>query len=48
MKEKGMKPQQDLYKQFISQKILRAAYSENQLLEVMTSFWFNHFSMWRW
>ena len=45
MKEKGMKPQQDLYKQFISQKILRAAYSENQLLEVMTSFWFNHFNV---
>ncbi len=45
MKEKGMKPQQDLYKQFISQKILRAAYSENQLQEVMTSFWFNHFNV---
>ncbi len=45
MTEKGMKPQQDLYKQFISQKILRAAYSENQLLEVMTSFWFNHFNV---
>jgi uncharacterized protein (DUF1800 family) len=45
MKKKGLKPQQDLYKQFISQKILRAAYSENQLLEVMTSFWFNHFNV---
>jgi uncharacterized protein (DUF1800 family) len=45
MKDKGLKPQQELYKQFISQKILRAAYSENQLQEVMTSFWFNHFNV---
>ena len=45
MKEKGLKPQQELYKQFISQKILRAAYSQNQLQEVMTSFWFNHFNV---
>ena len=45
MKEKGLKPQQDLYRQFISQKILRAAYSQNQLQEVMTSFWFNHFNV---
>lgn len=45
MKEKGLKPQQGLYKQFISQKILRAAYSQNQLQEVMTSFWFNHFNV---
>jgi uncharacterized protein (DUF1800 family) len=45
MKDKGLKPQQDLYKQFISQKILRAAYSENQLKEVLTSFWFNHFNV---
>jgi uncharacterized protein (DUF1800 family) len=45
MKDKGLRPQQELYKQFISQKILRAAYSENQLQEVMTSFWFNHFNV---
>jgi uncharacterized protein (DUF1800 family) len=45
MKDKGLRPQQDLYKQFISQKILRAAYSQNQLQEVMTSFWFNHFNV---
>ena len=45
MKEKGLKPQQELFKQLINQKILRAAYSENQLLEVMTSFWFNHFNV---
>ena len=45
MKDKGMKPQQELFRQLISQKILRAAYSQNQLLEVMTSFWFNHFNV---
>jgi uncharacterized protein (DUF1800 family) len=45
MKQKGLKPLQELYKQFISQKILRAAYSQNQLQEVMTSFWFNHFNV---
>jgi uncharacterized protein (DUF1800 family) len=28
-----------------SQKILRAAYSERQLEEVMTDFWFNHFNV---
>ncbi len=43
--EKGYKPEQDLFRQFISQKILRAAYSDNQLQEVMTDFWFNHFNV---
>jgi Protein of unknown function (DUF1800) len=36
MEEKGYKPEQDLFRQFICQKILRAAYSNNQLREVMT------------
>lgn len=45
MKEKGFKPQQDLYRQFISQKILRAVYTHNQLRELMTDFWFNHFNV---
>ncbi len=45
MKTKRLRPQQELYKQFTSQKILRAAYSQNQLQEVMTSFWFNHFNV---
>jgi uncharacterized protein (DUF1800 family) len=45
MFQKGYKPEQDLFRQFISQKILRAAYSNNQLLEVMTDFWFNHFNV---
>ncbi len=45
MNEKGYKPEQDLFRQFICQKILRAAYSNNQLQEVMTDFWFNHFNV---
>ncbi|MDN3583759.1 DUF1800 domain-containing protein [Mucilaginibacter flavus] len=45
MEQNGLKPQQELFRQFINQKILRAAYSDNQLQEVMTSFWFNHFNV---
>jgi uncharacterized protein (DUF1800 family) len=45
MMEKGLKPEQDLFRQFFSQKVLRAAYSHNQLQEVMTDFWFNHFNV---
>lgn len=45
MKDKGYRPQQELYRQFINQKILRATYSNNQLKELMTDFWFNHFNV---
>jgi len=45
MKDKGYRPLQDLYRQFFNQKILRAAYSENQLRELLTDFWFNHFNV---
>ncbi|HET8829136.1 MAG TPA: DUF1800 domain-containing protein [Pelobium sp.] len=45
MNTKGLRPQQELYRQFISQKILRATYTENQLQEVLTDFWFNHFNV---
>lgn len=45
MKQKGYKPQQELFRQFINQKILRAAYTENQLQEILTDFWFNHFNV---
>ncbi|HTN20079.1 MAG TPA: DUF1800 domain-containing protein [Pelobium sp.] len=45
MDKKGLKPPQELFRQFISQKILRATYSENQLQEVLTDFWFNHFNV---
>src|ERR1700744_4731237 len=45
MQEKGYKPIQELYRQFYCQKVLRAAYTNNQLQEVMTDFWFNHFNV---
>lgn len=44
-KEHGIKQQSEVVRQLINQKILRAAYSENQLLEVMASFWSNHFNI---
>ena len=45
MQQKGLKPERELFRQFVNQKILRAVYSNNQLQEVMTSFWFNHFNV---
>ena len=45
MQEKGYRPQKELFRQFINQKILSAAYSNNQLHQVLTEFWFNHFNV---
>ena len=45
MQQKGLKPQKELFQQLADQKVLRAAYSNNQLQEVMTDFWFNHFNV---
>ena len=45
MKANGYKPEGELIRQLINQKILRAAYSNNQLQEVMASFWYNHFNV---
>ncbi len=45
MKEKGYRPQQELFRQVTNQKLLRAAYSNNQLQEILTDFWFNHFNV---
>lgn len=45
MDSKGYKPQQELFRQFFDQKILRAAYTNNQLRELLTDFWFNHFNV---
>jgi uncharacterized protein (DUF1800 family) len=44
-KEKNLKTPRQLIEQFLTQKIYRAAYSERQLQEVMTEFWFNHFNV---
>jgi uncharacterized protein (DUF1800 family) len=43
--KKGFKPENELFRQLYCQKILRAAYAQNQLREVMTDFWFNHFNV---
>jgi uncharacterized protein (DUF1800 family) len=45
MQKKGLKPTQELFRQLYNQKVLRAAYSNNQLREVLTDFWFNHFNI---
>ncbi|MFM9837684.1 MAG: DUF1800 domain-containing protein [Cyclobacteriaceae bacterium] len=44
-KQKSLRDEKELYRQFIGQKILRATYSSNQLHEVLTDFWFNHFNV---
>ncbi len=45
METQGWRPQRDLFRQLVAHKILRARYSENQLAEVLTDFWFNHFNV---
>ena len=42
---KGFGLEQDLLRQFINQKVLRASYTNNQLHELLTDFWFNHFNV---
>ena len=45
-KEHGLRSYNALFNHEIqSQKVMRAVYSENQLTEVMTDFWFNHFNV---
>ena len=43
--EHGMRPPQFLLQELQGQKIIRAAYSDRQLQEEMTDFWFNHFNI---
>src|SRR5262245_31108472 len=45
MRERGLKPQQNLLRELQGQKLVRAVSSERQLQEVMTDFWFNHFNV---
>ena len=45
VKDKKFRRQGIFVHQFINYKILRAAYSNNQLQEVLTDFWFNHFNV---
>ncbi len=44
-REQGYRPQKELLGQLMTQKLLRAVGSENQLAEVMADFWFNHFNV---
>jgi uncharacterized protein (DUF1800 family) len=44
-RENNLRPPQFLLQELQAQKIIRAAYSERQLQEVMTDFWFNHFNI---
>jgi uncharacterized protein (DUF1800 family) len=45
MEKNGLKSERELVRQFINQKMIRAMYSNNQLHELMTEFWFNHFNV---
>ncbi len=45
MVAEGLKPFLELQTQLINQKIVRAAYGSNQLHELLTDFWFNHFNV---
>ena len=41
----GFRPIQELQRELINQKVVRAVYSDAQLQEVLTDFWFNHFNV---
>src|SRR5262245_41778574 len=45
LREMGYRPQQEVVQESQQAKIMRAVYSERQLQEVMTDFWFNHFNV---
>jgi uncharacterized protein (DUF1800 family) len=44
-REKGLSRPQELLQELQAQRIIRAVHSEQQLHEVMTDFWFNHFNI---
>jgi uncharacterized protein (DUF1800 family) len=43
--DQGYRPEKELLGQLMTQKLVRAVASENQLEEVMTDFWYNHFNV---
>jgi uncharacterized protein (DUF1800 family) len=45
MREKGLHPPQNVMQELMAQRILRAVFSERQLQEVLTDFWYNHFNV---
>ena len=44
-RENGYRRQRELVATLMTQKLMRALYAENQLHEVLTDFWFNHFNV---
>ncbi len=44
-RENGWRPVRELLGQMMTHKLVRAVYSSNQLQEVLTDFWFNHFNV---
>ncbi len=44
-RDQGYRPMREMLGELMVQKLLRARYSENQLTEVLTDFWFNHFNV---
>ncbi len=44
-REHNLKPPQLLLQDLMQQKVIRAVYSERQLQEVMSDFWYNHFNI---
>jgi len=44
-RDQGYRPQRELIGTLLAQKVFRAVYAENQLQEVLTDFWFNHFNV---
>jgi uncharacterized protein (DUF1800 family) len=44
-RQNGLNPPNSLLNELTGQKLVRAVYSERQLQEVMTDFWFNHFNV---
>ncbi|MEM7482341.1 MAG: DUF1800 domain-containing protein [Acidobacteriota bacterium] len=45
LREEGLRSQRELVADLYRQKLYRAVYGENQLHEVLTEFWFNHFNV---
>ena len=44
-RKQGYQPTRRLLGELMAQKLIRAVHSENQLVEVLTDFWFNHFNV---
>ena len=44
-RERGLRSSRELMGELMTQKLVRALHSNNQLTEMMTDFWFNHFNV---